>query len=358
MTALNKAQIRYRILDRCFRDTSRDYTLNDLLNTVNKLLEKSEIPHVVSERQLYADIAFMKSEEGFGVVLESFRVPRTNEHGRTRFYSAYRYKDLKFSIQKLPLNHQQLRYVVNFINSFEASINPAIAPWVKKTVARMKDWVGGYDAKPILRYDNHALQGGVRMKEVYDYFRILLEAIDSRKSVLMHVRSYEEETTLCLHPFYLKQFSHRWAVFGVTTDNPNKIEVIPLDKIYGIEESAVPYISHPFDPEEYFEDFIGLSDPGGDPVDIHFLVYGWAAYYLANNPLHSSQRSKWIEGENGEKVLDAHIVVKINEELKFTMDSFFDNIKVLSPQSFVELYTNSIRQSMRHYGIEEMPSKK
>ena len=39
MSARNKAQIRYRILDRCFRDTTKDYTLSDLLMTVNRLLE-------------------------------------------------------------------------------------------------------------------------------------------------------------------------------------------------------------------------------------------------------------------------------------------------------------------------------
>lgn len=357
MTARNKAQIRYRILDRCFRDTSKEYTLVDLLNTVNKMLEKSEIPHTVSERQLYSDIAYMKSDAGFGIVLEHYRVPRTDGKGRMRFYSAYRYKDPKFSIEKIPLTHQQLRYVVNFVSSFEASINPDIAPWVKKTVVRVKDWIGGYDARPIFRYDNHEYQGGFRMKEVYDYFRILLESIDTRKAVLVYERSFDVETVHSFHPVYLKQYVNRWVVLGVTNEIPDKIQAIPLDKIYGIEEADVPYIHFRFNPDEYFEDFIGVYDPGGDPVDIHFLAYDWAAYYLANNPVHSSQRFRWVD-DNKDKYLDVHLVVKINQELKFTLDRFSDKIKILAPQSFVDQELNSIRNSMKRYGIEEKKSKK
>ena len=166
MSARNKAQIRYRILDRCFRDTTKDYTLSDLLMTVNRLLETSDIPHTVSERQLYSDIAYMKSDAGYGIVLETNRVSRTDERGRVRMYSAYRYKDPKYSIERIPLSHQQLRYVVNYISSFEASFNPDVAPWASKTVAKMKDWIGTFDGRPILRYDNYAIQGGVRTKEV------------------------------------------------------------------------------------------------------------------------------------------------------------------------------------------------
>ena len=351
MSARNKAQIRYRILDRCFRDTTKDYTLSDLLMTVNRLLETSDIPHTVSERQLYSDIAYMKSDAGYGIVLETNRVSRTDERGRVRMYSAYRYKDPKYSIERIPLSHQQLRYVVNFISSFEASFNPDVVPWASKTIAKMKDWIGTFDGHPILRYDNYAIQGGVRTKEVYDYFRILMEAIDSKQSVTIYVKSFEEERVYSFHPIYLKQFVNRWSVLGVTTDNPDKIEVIPLDKIYSIETSAVPFIHYDFDPDEYFEDLIGVNDPGGEAVDIHFYAFDWAAYYLANNPIHSSQRSRWIE-KDGQKYLDVHLDVKINLELMFTLNRFFNKIKVLSPQSLVDDLNSSIHETIERYKFE------
>ncbi len=350
MTAHNKAQLRYKILDKCFRDTTNEYTFSELLDTVNEMLQKTDIPHKVSERQLYSDIAFMKSEEGFGAVIENYRVTRTNEFGRKRVYSAYRYADPKFSIDKIPLSHEQMRFVYAFISSFDASIDPNIEPWVKKIIARMKEWVGNFNAKPILRYDHHEYQGGTRMKEVYDYFRILMEAIDSQKAVQLYVKNFDEIVFYKLHPFFMKQFINRWFVLGVTTEHPDKVESIPLDKIYSVTKCDDPYIQYPFDHDEYFEDIIGVSDPGGNPVDIHFLAYDWAAYYLNNNPVHSSQRSRWIQ-EGDQKVLDIHLSVKLNKQLKFTLDKFYHCIKILEPQSLVDQSISSIQTAMKRYGL-------
>jgi len=350
MTVHNKAQLRYRILDKCFRDTNKDYTLNELLQTVNELLKNSEHPHTISERQLYSDIAYMKSDAGFGAEIESYRVGRTDPDGTTRFYAAYRYKDPRYSIERIPLSHQQMRYLQAFISSFDASVNPDIAPWVKKTIAKVRDWIGNFNTKPIFRYDNREYQGGVRMKEVYDFFRLLLEAIDNHKSVLLYVKSFDEEQWYRYHPFYLKQFMNRWHVLGVTTDHPDKVEAIPLDKIYSITLSPDEYINYNFDADEYFEDFIGVTDPGGEPADIHFQLFEWGAYYLWNNPIHASQRAKWIEVD-GEKVLDVHISVKINSELTFVLAKFAECIKIISPQAVLDDFRHALQKAISRNGL-------
>jgi len=354
MTVHNKAQLRYKILDKCLRDSNKDYTLKDLLDTVNLMLQRTAHPHRISERQLYSDMAYLRSESGYGAVIETYRVPRVDPDGRTRFYAAYRYKDPKYSIDKIPLTHQQMRYVQTFISSFDASINSDVAPWAKKTVAKMIDWIGNFDAKPIFRYENNEYQGGVRLREVYDYFRIFLEAIDCRKSVCIVYKNFEEVQTCIIHPFYLKQFMHRWHVMGVTSDKPDKVVAIPLEKIQSTSDCNAPFIPYAFNPDEYFDDFIGVNDPGGEPVDIHLHFFGWGAYYLFNNPIHASQRSKWIEVD-GQMVLDVHIVVKVNLELRYTLSKFIDCMRVLSPQEIVDQHLALIQSALRLHSLPPEP---
>ncbi len=350
MTIHNKAQIRYRILDRCFRDTTKDYTFTELLDVVNKTLAKSELPHTISERQLYSDIAYMKSDSGYGADIVNVRVPRTDEQGRKRFYSAYRYADPRFSIDRLPVSHQQMRFLQAYLCSFEASIDSNVEPWVKKTVSRLCDWVGTFDSRPIMRYDYNSLQGGVRMKEVHEYLRVLMEAIDSRHSIILYLRTYEEDSICHFHPVFMKKYLHRWYVLGVTTENPEQIIDVPLDNIYAIARSEEKYIECRFNPNEYFDDIIGVDNPDTEPVDIHFWAYDWGAYYLHNNPIHSSQRTRWFE-ENGERVLDVHIHVKINRDLRLTMDKFFECTKILAPQELVDRQIASLKKAMARHEV-------
>lgn len=350
MSTQNKAQLRYHILDNCFRDTSAEYTLKELLETVNIRLQKTEHPHKVSERQLYSDIAFMKSPEGYGAEIESYRVVRPDRKGDKRVYSAYRYKDPSYSISKIPLTYNQMRYVQLFLSSFDSTVDPDMTPWIKKTINGMKRWLGNFDAKPAFRSDVHGFQGGVRMRECFEYFRQLLEAIDEKKSMWMLVRVGQEDVIMNYHPFFLKQFYNRWYVLGVTTENPDKIQPVPLDRIYGLNNGYDPYINYPFNPDEYFDDFVGVFDPGGECCDVHLRIRGWGKMYFSTNPMHASQRSKFIT-VNGEEVLDVHMVLKINEELKHSLNAIMDCVDVIAPQELVDYQNETVKQAAEHLGL-------
>ena len=65
--SLNKnAQIRYQVLDRCFRNTGRIYFIDDLLEECNKaLLNFDSTSKGIQRRQLFDDIRFMESEQGW-----------------------------------------------------------------------------------------------------------------------------------------------------------------------------------------------------------------------------------------------------------------------------------------------------
>ena len=102
------AQIRYNVLNRCFRSTTKTYTASDLLEECNQALEY-EGYEGIKKRQLYKDICYMKSEKGWSVEFEeNLNVPSIKHYSKT----GYRYKDVSFSIERASeLNEEQKRII-------------------------------------------------------------------------------------------------------------------------------------------------------------------------------------------------------------------------------------------------------
>lgn len=63
------AYIRYKVLDRCFRDSRRHYYMEDLVEACNEELYNYD-GSSVSERTIREDIHFMQRQAGGGVPLE------------------------------------------------------------------------------------------------------------------------------------------------------------------------------------------------------------------------------------------------------------------------------------------------
>ena len=89
--ATNKnALIRYKVLDNCFRNTGKQYFIEDLIIECEKALDEIDNnSNGISRRQIFDDISFMESKEGWSIELEKKRV------GKKVFY---RYVEKKFSI--------------------------------------------------------------------------------------------------------------------------------------------------------------------------------------------------------------------------------------------------------------------
>ena len=98
--ATNKhAQIRYNTLDKCFRNPGKRFAIEDLVAACNEAIyEFTGKKEGIKKRQLYDDILFMESEQGWSIELE-----KTKE-GRKVYY---RYEDPNFSISNKPLNETE-----------------------------------------------------------------------------------------------------------------------------------------------------------------------------------------------------------------------------------------------------------
>lgn len=130
--ATNKhAQIRYKVLDTCFRNTGRNYSFEDLMDACNDAL--AEIDQRVGAYLLerFAMILHLsKSDAGWSADIERVKAGKK---------SYYRYRDPNFSINNQPLNQTELTQInsaLEIISRFNGM--PQFA-WVNEIVTKINN---------------------------------------------------------------------------------------------------------------------------------------------------------------------------------------------------------------------------
>jgi hypothetical protein len=116
--ATNKhAIIRYHALDLCFNNPGRRYFIDDLISACNNALyEYTGVAEGVKRRQIFEDIKFMESEQGWSVPLERLK------DGKQVYY---RYSDKSFSIKNQAVNEaeaKQLKETLSILTRFKGII--------------------------------------------------------------------------------------------------------------------------------------------------------------------------------------------------------------------------------------------
>ena len=182
-----------------------------------------------------------------------------------------------------------------------------------------------------------------------EYLTPLFNAIQNNNVLKIHYHDYCEEKpqTLTFHPQYLKQYNKRWFVFGCKEERPDKIRKLLLDCIEGIEPAPeFAYRKLDIDWSEYFEDVIGVTNTRRAPIEkVHFLVHGNTAHYIEKNPLHGTQKNKWID----ENTLDVSLEVKVNKELERILLSYAPDITILEPQTLVDKHKENLQEAIEKY---------
>ncbi len=98
--ATNKhATIRYHALDRCFSNGGKKYFMENLIEACGDAIYAfTGTSEGISRRQIFEDIKFMESEQGWLVPLERCKEDK-------KVY--YRYSDSNYSIKKQAINESE-----------------------------------------------------------------------------------------------------------------------------------------------------------------------------------------------------------------------------------------------------------
>lgn len=307
--------IRYKILDKCFRNTGKRYFIEDLIKECeNVILELDPNSSGISLRQIREDIAFMKSPEGWSIEIEENRI------GRKMYY---RYVDPNFSINNMPLNEIEMQHIMEAVDILTQFKGMPQFKWLNELVPKLQQ---GLTQKKdtIIEFDNNEYLKGI------DYLGQLYNAIHYKKVLLIEYQPFESDSPLnfTIHPHYLKQYNNRWFLFGLNDENEKEDWNLAIDRIKNIFELNIKFKSSRIDWTEYFEDFIGVTKPTeakSEKIILHF--YGKTGKYMETKPIHGSQKSNWISSETLEVKLD----LIINYEFERLILSYANNVKVIQP---------------------------
>jgi predicted DNA-binding transcriptional regulator YafY len=325
--ATNKnALIRYKILDQCFRNPGRRYYLEDLMEACNKILQDiSQEYKGISRRQLFDDIAFMESNEGWSIELERIR----DGH---KIY--YRYADMSFSINNMPLNEleiTQLKSAMEILSQFQGM--PQFE-WINEMLPKLQNDIHAtHQAKGIISFDNNQYLKGIEL------LGSLYNAIFYKKVLEIEYQPFTNQSPyrLIYHPSCLKQYNNRWFLFGYNAEMDKYDWNLALDRIISIRESKEKYKENIIDWEEYFEDMIGVTKvEGHEPEEIILVFKGITGRYVESKPLHGSQKSKWI----AEDTLEVKLNLIINFEFERLVLSYADTVKVVKPEKLADTIIN------------------
>lgn len=332
MSTNKHAIIRYQALDKCFRNTGKKYTIDDLVEMCNQAIyDFTGKEEGIKKRQLYDDIRFMESEQGWSIDLKKVK------QGRTVFY---KYEDSNFSISNQPLNEteaNQLREALLTLDRFKGLPQ---YNWINEINARLES---SFNLKQkegvIISFEqNEYLKGLEFIPELYN-------SILYKKVLSISYKSFnsEEAKLITISPYYLKQYNMRWFLFGKSI-NYETITNLALDRIETITTSNEEYTETDIDFNEHFEDIIGVTIPPGDVENIILKVDKSIVPYITTKPLHGSQKIKEKEDD-----FEVHLKLIPNYELETLILSYGENMQVLEPVFLIQKIEDRIVKMKNNY---------
>lgn len=333
--ATNKnATIRYNTLDKCFRNTRRNYYIEDLLEACNEALICFDGEcDGVKRRQIYEDIRFMKSEQGWSVPLETIKDGR-------RIH--YRYEDLNYSISNEPLSDLEASQLKESLATLSRFKGLPQFEWIEEIHTRLEDAFLLDNETSVIGFDtNEYLKGK-------EYISILYRKIVSKRSVSITYKPFKspQSIIMVLHPYFIKQYNNRWFLFGLN-DARNQITNVALDRIEDIADCKLKYIKNTnIDFNEYFEDVLGVTIPVHSEVEKILLRVDGAQWpYIKTKPIHGSQKIK--EEKRDYSVIELELI--INYEFISLLLSMGEKIIVISPASLQTSMKEHVESMFKNY---------
>lgn len=332
MPEVKHVDIRHQVLNRCFRDLYREYTIDDLVNECNKAMRRIGKAEV-SKRTIQQDIANLEADYGI-------RLDENLSRGKKRIY---RYYDTSYSLQKFKMDDSDRNKIQAAVNVLEYYEGEPVLDWARTLLMQIESGVFGSDSSSVVSFQSNPDLKGISL------FGDLLKAIINKKVLKLTYAPFGKDTfSDRVYPYYLKQFNDRWYLIAQAIGY-DSFGNYALDRIEGFEEMDLPYKESDVNFEEYFDDIIGVTVPDRyEPVDVLLLVSNNRFNYIKTKPLHLSQRI--VSQEDGYTRIT--INVKINRELIALLLSFGADIEVLAPASLRVMIAKTIRAMNEKYPNE------
>lgn len=336
--------LRIQALDKCFRDKSKPYFIDDLIIACNKAIQEY-YPGTknISKRVIYDDIKVMHELEGFTESLETYRDIDKESNNKEDDYirsldcgkrstkhskEAYRYKDNTFSLSQAGMNDietAQMREAISVMSRIKG--RPGYESLNEVILKLEKDLMQDQQLPAIMSYDENANLVGL------EFLKELIDSINNKIPLKIWYKPYkfENEESVIVYPYYLKQYNKRWFLFGNRKDKPN-LNYIPqfaidrIKKIVPCHTEKEKFIESTVDIENYLKHVIGVSTNFNlQPQNIILKFHPNRFNYVKTKPPHEI---KFIDEDN--KTIQIRVVH--NKELEQVIFSYGADVKVIAPE--------------------------
>lgn len=312
------ATIRYRVLDRCFRNRRRLFFIDDLVEACNEELMAYD-GSSVSKRQVQQDIIFLESDAGGAIDLERCR------DGHKVYY---RYRDPDFSILNLPMSQEEAEQLSDTIQMLSRFNGLPQFTWMDEVLVRLKDsfQLDGTVSGSVAFAQNPDLKG-------IELFSPLFDAIVKKQVLSIKYHRFGKPSSVrIVHPYQLRQYNNRWFLVGLEERLLPRIPlaIIPIDRIdeFKVDEDAIFQEYRGADFDDFFYDIVGVSlHPEGRKERVVIKAFFPAASYIETKPIHPSQRIL----ERGDGYILFQLDVIPNYELETQLIAYADQAEIIEP---------------------------
>lgn len=312
------ATIRYRVLDRCFRNRRRRFFIDDLVDACNEELMAYD-GSSVSKRQVQQDIAFLESDAGGAIDLER------NRDGHKIYF---RYHDPDFSILNLPMSQEEAEQLSDTIQMLSRFNGLPQFTWMDEVLVRLKDsfQLDGTVSGSVAFAQNPDLKG-------IELFSPIFDAIVKKQVLSIKYHRFGKPSSVrIIHPYQLRQYNNRWFLIGLEERLLPRIPitVIPIDRIdeFNVAGNVIFQEYRGTDFDDYFYDIVGVSlHPEGKKERVVIKALFPAANYIETKPIHPSQRIL----ERGEGYIVFQLDVIPNYELETQLIAYADQAEIIEP---------------------------
>ena len=333
MPTNKNALLRYQILDRCFSNRYRKYTIEDLVDAVNEALYDM-YGSEVSMRQIRDDIKYMRDRVSYNAPIEA--VPFEGK----RCY--YRYSDQNYTIFNNELTTEEVTKLcstINMLGRYRGGANR----WLEEVISNLELRFGiKTNREHVVAFEqNEQLRGLEFLSELID------SAINHQPLNLLYRTYNGKETNIVIHPYHVKQYNNRWFLFGLEqTPNGDRIANRALDRIVKFSKANVPFVPNTsIDFSTRFDDVVGVTIPDDD-VQKETVVLKFEPDrfpYVVSKPIHHSQKVL------SEEDCTLQIEVRPNKELESVIFSYFPHVEVLEPAILREQFKEKISKNLKKY---------
>lgn len=328
------ASFRYRVINNCLRNTGRTWTRQDLMDEIGtQLYESFGLDNGISKRTFHYDIELMRSLPPRG-----FDAPIIERSG---YYS---YENQEYSIDKIPLNETDIESINNAVELLSHFKQLPI----HSQLSLVKDKVTGQiftstENEPIIELEHRLVKGTEHLTPLYQH-------IKKREVIEIGYQSFKssEPKKFVLHPYFLKQYNHRWYLIAYNNKHRN-VGTYSLDRIVSINPNRSIIFDNSLNKNhsDHFKDIIGVTvESGKTPVEIIAIITPDQAPYVKTKPIHISQ--KVINEDSTGMIISLSLIP--NYEFYSTILSFGSSIKILSPECVVKEIHKRLEGAFKKYG--------